>query len=375
MRKRIVRGWLCLIVLSLVVSLKAQAQSWSFTGSMQQARLYFSATLLTNGQVLVVGGYHRGVPGIAVAELYNPTTGTFSTTGSLNTGRYAHSATLLNNGKVLIAGGQNTSGLLSSAELYDPATGKFSVTGSMSCACGREATLLANGMVLFSGGFSGSNAVSSAELYDPSSGTFVPTGSLNVARAGPSSTLLTNGKVLIAGGVYYTGTPPYNLVVHYLASAELYDPGSGTFTLTGSLHTARSGQSATVLGNGNVLLAAGGNDNTQNYGYLSSAELYNPTTGKFTVTGSLNTPRFLHRAHLLASGQVLIVAGNHFGSIASAELYDPIRGKFSNTASLNTPRQGHASALLTNGQVLAVGGYESQLGSYRGYLASAELLH
>jgi hypothetical protein len=275
----------------------------------------------------------------------------------------------------LIAGGSNsTSGRLSSAELYDPTTGTFSLTGSLSCACGYNAALLVNGKVLFTGGFDGTNAVSTSELYDPVNGTFLHTGSLNVARAGPSATLLANGKVLIAGGVYYTGVSP-NAVAHYLASAELYDPSSGTFSLTGSLHTARSAQSATVLLNGNVLIAAGQNDNTQNYGYLSSAELYDPSTGKFSVTGSLNTPRYLHRAHLLSSGQVLIVAGNHFGSIASAELYDPAKGTFSVAASLNTPRQGHASALLTNGQVLAVGGYESQLGNHQGYLASGELFH
>ena len=90
------------------------------------------------------------------------------------------------------------------------------------------------------------------------------------------------------------------------------------------------------------------------------------------TTGSLNTPRFLHTAYLLATGQVLIVAGNHFGSIASAELYDPSKGTFSTTASLNTPRQGHVSALLLNGQVFAAGGYESQT---RAWLASAELYH
>jgi hypothetical protein len=316
-----------------------------------------------------------GVGGIAMAELYNPVTGAFSTTGSLNTGRYGQTATLLNNGRVLIAGGQNsTSGVLASAELYDPVTGTFSVSGSMSCACGRQPTLLPNGKVLFAGGFNGTSAVSSAELYDPTTGTFSPTGNLNVARAGASSTLLANGKVLVAGGVFYTGTPPFSLVAHYLASAELYDPATGTFTLTRSLHTARGGQSVTVLGNGNVLLAAGQNDGA-NGGYLASAELYNPATGKFTVPGSLNTLRILHTAHLLASGQVLIVAGNHFGSIASAELYDPTTGSFSNAASLNTPRQGHKSVLLPNGQVLAVGGYESQLGAYRGYLASAELFH
>ena len=373
MTKTKLTAWLGLL-LFLALNVNLHAQTWSLTGSMLQQRIYPTATLLTNGQVLIVGGYHRGSGGIAQAELYNPTTGTFSATGSLTTGRYSANATLLNNGKVLIAEGQNSSGRLSSAELYDPATGTFTVTGSLSCTCGRVPTLLPNGLVLFSSGFDATTgrALSTAELYNPATGTFSPTGNLKVARAGPSSTLLPNGKVLIAGGVFYTGTPPYNLVPHYLASAELYDPASGTFSLTGSLNIARSSQSTTVLGNGNVLLAAGQNDGA-NGGYLGSAELYNPATGKFTLTGSLNTPRILHTAHLLASGQVLIVAGNHFGSIASTELYNPATGTFSNAASLNTPRQGHASALLTNGQVLAAGGYESQLGSYLGYLASAEL--
>ena len=365
--------WLGFVLLLVSATVHLQAQSWSFTGSMQQARVYPSATLLPNGQVLVVGGYHRGLI-VAVAELYNPVTGTFTTTGSLHTARYGHSATLLPNGKVLIAGGESTSGLVNSTELYDSSTGTFSVSTSDPCGCGGVTALLANGMVLFSGGFNGSAAVAIAELYNPATGTFSSTGNLKVARAGPSSTLLPNGKVLIVGGVYYTGTPPYNLVAHYLASAELYDPTTGTFSLTGSLNTARSSQSTTVLGSGNVLLAAGQNGGA-NGGYLSSAELYNSATGKFTLTGSLNTPRILHTAHLLASGKVLIVAGNHFGSIASAELYDPTSGAFSNAASLNTPRQGHASALLPNGQVLATGGYQSQLGAYRGYLSSAELFH
>ena len=371
--KTIVSAGLLLCVATVV---RLQAQTWSFTGNMVQQRIYPTATLLPNGQVLIVGGYHRGSGGIAQAELYNPTTGTFSATGSLTTGRYSATATVLNNGKVLIAGGQDTSGALASAELYDASSGTFSVTGSLSCACGRVPTLLPNGMVLFSGGFDATTgrALATAELYNPGTGAFIPTGSLKVARAGPSSTLLPNGKVLVAGGVFYTGTPPYNLVANYLASAELYDPSTGTFSLTGSLNSARSGQSVTVLGNGTVLLAAGQN-NGANGGYLGSAEIYNPATGKFTLTGSLNTPRFLHTAHLLANGEVLIVAGNHFGSIASAELYNPATGTFTNAASLNTPRQGHASALLQNGQVLAAGGYESQLGSRLGYLSSAELFH
>jgi Galactose oxidase, central domain len=375
MRVTIIARWVCSIVLSLAGSLSVQAQSWTLTGSLNQARDNHTATLLNNGQVLVVGGSYRGTfvqYGLPSAELYNPATGTFTTTGNLNTGRYGHTATLLSNGKVLIAGGVNGSTTLSSAELYDPATGTFSVTGSLPCACYFTATALPTGKVLFTGGINGTTALVTSLLYDPTSGTFVSTGNLNVARAGPSNTLLANGRVLLAGGVYYTGSGT-TLVVHYLASSELYDPSAGTFALTGSLKTARSSQTATVLGSGNVLIAGGQNAGA-NGGYLSSAELYNPTTGKFTVTGSLNTPRILHTAHLLASGKVLIVAGNHFGSLSSAELYDPTSGTFSNTASLHYPRENFASALLTNGEVLAVGGYESQLGK-TGYLASAELYH
>lgn len=365
-------GFACVALVFAAVC-SAQAQSRSFTGSMQQARIYPSATLLPNGQVLVSGGYHRGLI-VGVAELYNPTTGTFSTTGSLNTPRYGHTATLLNNGKVLIAGGRNTAGTIASTELYDPATGTFSVSASESCACGGVPTLLPNGTMLFSGGFNGSVAIATAEIYNPATGTFSPTGTLQVARAGPSSTLLTSGKVLVAGGVFYAGTPPYNLVANYLASAEVYDPATGKYTLTGSLHTARSGNTATVLGNGTLLMAAGENDGA-NGGYLGSAEIYNPATGKFTVTGSLNTARFLHTAHLLANGQVLIVTGNFHGSIASTELYNPATGTFTSGPSLNTPRQGHRSVMLTNGQILAAGGYESQLGNNLGILASAELFH
>ena len=226
-------------------------------------------------------------------------------------------------------------------------------------------------MVLFSGGFNGTNAVATAELYDPATGKFVPTGSLNVARDSATSTLLANGQVLVAAGAYFTGPNSYSLVVHYLGSAELYDPASGTFTLTGSLNFARAGHTATLLGDGDVLIAGGGDSNM-----IASGELYNPTTGSFAVTGSLNTPRDNHTAQLLGSGEVLIIAGYNNGSLTSSELYDPARGKFSKAANLNTPRYGHASALLPNGEVLAEGGFDNLLSGYAApYLASAELFH
>src|SRR5271169_3678461 len=143
MKRTNVIGWLGLCTLLLGLSSQLQAQSWTFTGSMQQARATFTATLLNNGQVLVVGGTYRGnfvQYGLTSAELYNPATGTFTTTGSLNTGRDGHTATLLNDGQVLIAGGQNNSTRLSSVELYDPTTGKFTVTGNMHAVRSTAAT-------------------------------------------------------------------------------------------------------------------------------------------------------------------------------------------------------------------------------------------
>jgi galactose oxidase-like protein/Kelch motif protein len=358
-----VSTWLGLVVLFFGASLQVRANSWSNTGSMEQARATFTATLLNSGEVLVVGGTYRGTSvtyGLTSAELYNSSSGAFSTTGSLNTGRFGHTATLLNNGKVLIVGGVHINTRLSSAELYDPSTGKFTITGSLpSARASFSATLLNDGMVLIAGGYDGTTVLSGAELYDPSTGTFKPTGSLNTARAGQSATLLGDGKVLIAGGGKNTSS---------ISDAELYDPSTGTFSVTGSMHTARGTHSATLLNSGEVLVAAGqGNGNDG--GYLASAELYNPATGKFTTTGSLNTPRYLFTSQLLPSGEVLIVAGNHFGSIASVEIYDPFHGTFTNTASFGIPSQTLASVLLKNGEVLAMGGYES---SNRKWLANAE---
>src|SRR6202030_328882 len=176
----------------------------------------------------------------------------------------------------------------------------FDNTGSLTTARARHtATLLPNGKVLLAGGFDSSgDALTSAELYDPGSGTWTATGSLSTARYHHTATLLPNGKVLVAGG---QGTS-----TNAIASAELYDPASGTWTVTGSLNTARARHSATLLPNGKVLVA-GGNDISSNA--LASAELYDSTSGSWTFTGSLNSARYVHTATLLPNGKVLVAGG------------------------------------------------------------------
>src|SRR5947207_3114499 len=131
---------------------------------------------------------------------------------------------------------------------------------------------------------------------------FEETGSLATARGGHTTTLLPNGKVLVAGG--------YNFTDGHLASAELYDPASGTWTATGSLFTARSSHTATLLSNGKLLVAGGYNGGSSS---LESAELYDPASGTWMVTGSLAAGRDSHTATLLPNGKVLVAGGFNSG--------------------------------------------------------------
>ena len=210
------------------------------------------------------------------------------------------------------------------------------------------ATLLPNGKVLVAGSYPvvvdhpypHVSYVASAELYDPASGTWAVTGIPVTGISSRTATLLPNGKVLVAG-----------------ASAELYDPASGTWSATGSFGTARDDNTVTLLPNGKVLVAGGISGN----GILASAELYDPASGTWSATRSLDTARVSHTATLLPNGKVLVAGGADVRGLplASAELYDPASGTWTTTGSLNTARFLHTATLLPNGKVLVAGGENS----------------
>lgn len=335
------------------VSLARPPASFTATGSMKLARSGHAATLLLSGLVLVSGG--GGGVADPTAELYDPSTGTFaSTTGNMTEARIGHTATLLNlsntsapnYGRVLIVGSTDTT-----AELYDPAASTFAATGSMHHPrTSPTATLLNTGKVLIVGGNTTSGDLV-AELYDPTAMTFSDTASTTASRSGHTATLLTDGRVLVAGG----GS----------ATAEIYDPATGAFTVTaGTMTEARSGHTATLLGaadgaqDGFVLIL--GPDN--------SAELYDPGTQLFARVGYLppglefagrrNTVSLRNDGTVVAAGgsSPRLCLGVTPFSVFGAALFAPESNGFTASGSLNTPRDTHTATVLKDGTVLIVGG-------------------
>jgi galactose oxidase-like protein len=361
-----------LVVLTIIVRpVAALAGSFSITAAIDPARQYHSAILLADGKVLVAGGYSSGGVGWLVdSQLFDPqkedfvntgrlTKGDFISTGRLITRRDAHTATLLPNGKVLVTGGEEVnevgfSVVLSSAELYDPGTGRFSPTGSM--AAGRElhsATLMSNGKVLIAGGEDARGyAITRAETYDPALGSFIATDSLSVGRYGQTATAFANGEVLLAGGERID-EDGFNVV---LSSVEIYNPTTGRFHPTGSMHVARKHHTATLLRDGRVLIV-GGEDN--NGHALETAELYNPFSGTFHSAGRMLSAHDSGTATLLNDGRVLIAGGfsGPSGVTAGVELYDPVSSSFEGTDSMHFAREFFSATLLSDGRVLMVGGF------------------
>ena len=347
-----------LLWLGLTIVPTAKADSFTNTGAMTAQRWQHTATLLPNGKVLVAGG--PLVPG--TAEMYDPATGTWMTTGSPDA-RFAHTATLLPNGKVLVAGG--FAGVaLSSAQLYDPATGTWTAAGSLNAArYDHTATLLPDGKVVVAGGNYNNTGgtLSSVEVYDPATGIWTTVSALTTVRHSHTATLLPTGKVLVAGG--RDNNAGNNI---YVSSGELYDPATGTWTTTSALSTGRAYHTATLLPDGRVLVAGGGNASIK----FSSAEVFDPATGTWTPTGALGTARSVHEAALLPNGKVLVAGGTANGSsyFSSAEVFDPASGTWTATGALNFARGFYTATVLSNGKVLVAGGYN-------GYaLSSAEVV-
>ena len=280
--------------------------------------------------------------------------------------------TLLANGRVLVAGGTNgMNDSFNSAEIYDPGTRAWMATAPM--GTGRQyqtATLLNDGTVLVTGGLSsfGGTALASAEIFNPNvvPATWTPAAPMAAARTGHLATLLKDGTVLVAGGGDGSG--------HGLASAEIYNPNvsPATWTTVAPMTTTRYLFTATLLADGTVLVAGG--DSTG-----ASAEIYDPNVSPatWTLVAPMTTVRSCPTATLLADGTVLVAGGYGSGSsiLDSTEIYNPnvSPATWTLVAPMNTARSCHTATLLADGTVLVAGGCGSGSGSGSSILDSTEI--
>jgi len=360
----------------------ASAGSWSKVSG--PSRFSHTATLLSDGRLLVAGGcpqpYALQCPKTAKsAQIFDPSSQKWSSTGSMKVPRVRHVATLLHNGKVLVVGGDCLGRLgtecvikPSSSEIYDPATRRWSPAGTMAVVHEESMiTLLPKGPAATCGDNCGKVLVTgcgscfpaavapNAELFDPASGKWSVAAPTHHHRNGHTATLLHNGNVLVAGG---TG-------LDFNAFSELYHPESNTWTPTGNRLASRRGHTATLLRNGKVIVV-GGNPIPLN---AAGSELYDPegapdpahpelkTGGVWTPGPAPSKPRSGHGAALLKDGRLLILGGSELAGtpVNSAELYDPRTNKWSPAGTMapgaGNLRSSFTATTLKDGRVLVIG--------------------
>jgi hypothetical protein len=321
--------------------------AWIPTGTMVTPR-GGKAVRLLDGRVLVVGGSNDAGHNLTSAELYDPATGTWSATGTLTApgkkvGFGVDTATLLSDGRVLITG--------DSTELYDPATGTWTATAKPIGELGSQgtATLLRDGKVLvtwFSSSQGGTAQMGTAQLYDPASGIWHAAGKMITPRLVPTATLLSDGRVLVAGGQVCCYPDDWT------KAAEIFDPVTGSWTKIADMHSPNPGTSssiATQLPDGKVQVYS-----------VSGLEVYDPTTGVWTA-GPKPTKVLPHPWALLSDGTVLTDDPDHQkatdpGTICAAAVFDPRTGSFTTTPPMLRCGAGSSFTPLLDGTVLAAGG-------------------
>jgi hypothetical protein len=321
---------------------------------MPVARAAHGAVSLPDGRALLVGGCVlescEAGPESATVDAYDPRSGRFASAGALLDRRISATVLLLASGEVLIAGGWTGPQVSALVELWNPATGRSRRGPDLAVArSDLAAAVLADGRVLLAGGFDGRGPADAVEIFDPASGRLESVGRLEVPRSGAGAARLPDGRVLIVGGGTGAGAGEPT------ASAEIFDPGSGRSTVTGPLARARYKHATVALSDGRVLVL-GGSDRRDRDGKIDLVERYDPASRSFVAAGRLRAARYKIGGAVvpLPDGRLLVAGG-----APRAELYDPASGASEFVgpdfgASLNFA----TATLLPDSSVLVAGGYD-----------------
>ena len=304
-----------------------QKRVWKATAPMRDGRSYHTATLLSDGRVLVAGGFGAPPPTsevLASAEIYDPITSQWTPAASMHAGRARQTATLLDNGDVLVIGGMESGPSPSapmdglSAELYDPRRNAWLPIGDgLHALNGQSATRLPNGRVVVMGGFLPDACPElRTRLYIPELGNWKPAAFMRIGRWGHTATLLPQGKILVLGGM---GRPACDATAGgpagLLTSAEVYDSQHDTWSVVTPLDVGRTQHTATLLSNGLVLVVGTANSTT------SPEEIYDPRSDKWVLVGG-PLVRYAHTATLLTDGRVLVAGGRGGAPLATTLIFD-----------------------------------------------------
>lgn len=354
------KSYLFVFLLSVYTSVSAQ---WSITQEMSETRTQHVAVALNSDEMLVAGGYDF-TTNLATSEVYNRFTDTWTpTTNNMSSAHSTAAAVLLANGKVLVIGGWDGSINTTVCDLYDPGANSWSATGYL--AYGRSyhtATLLDDGRVLVTGGYTGATNTPVCEIYDPVTGTWSQTDSLAIGRSYHTATKLQDGRVLVAGG--------YNPSAGFqLSSVEIFDPVTNTWNTSGSMADARAWHSASLLPDGRVMVAGGEfftGGTPYAYEGLASAEAFDPTSGTWTNLADMPGGLSYNQQFTLSSGEVLVVAGASQTDYGSGFTYQPgatylyqSSGNTWTSAAMNIDGRMQFAAASMNGFPMVTGGEDA----------------
>jgi len=360
---------------AMTITVTAATSTWTTAADLPAAATWSGqhdgALTLADGTVLVLGGADATNAAVNRTAIFDPVAGTWHPAAPMGSPRQGYTATLLTDGRVLVTGGVSGSAPgtppVATAELYDPAKQQWTATGMLSDPrAGHSAALLPDGTVLVAGGTAVRDgqttmALRTAERYHPDTGQWSPAAAMTDARTGHTAIALDGGAVLVCGGTVPVGTDDDAA----LAFCELYDQAADRWAPTGSLHRGRRHHQATRVSGGTVLITGGTAPGAPGGGPFDpfaqrTAELYDLASGTWQAVADMPSGRGLHRAVPLAAGQVLVVGGaasdRDEAGYRSAVRYDVTAATWTPVAGLTTGRWGFAAAVLADGRVLVTGG-------------------
>lgn len=338
-----------------------------------------AATVVVLAAVAFVLLSRQDSPDEDIAAL--PPVGTWTDAPGPTSIRGTTAAELLGDGSVLAAGGGVGAIALGATEVFDAEARTWRQVAPMAePRRGHQAVVLGNGHVLVAGGLAEGVPLASAEIYDPGADTWSQVAPMSVPRLGHSLTLLSDGRVLAAGGTAREsdGAAGGGQTIRTVATSEIFDPATNTWSDTAEMTHARFEHTATLLGDGRVLMVGGlgSSEAAEQDIPLRSTEIYDPAADAFVTSTDLAEGRANHAAALLNENAVIVTGGvsGEQGdlSVASAEVFDSRAATWSTVGSMGTPRTGHTATALEDGRILVAGGETVRRGSRRS-LTSAEV--